>query len=129
MSKVDKLTKVVSVKVNDIRPKYDNLKEWMDDDDNVYIGRRGIVFIDGKRFPPNDSIWANPFKIDHLTTRYMAINQYRRYIIKKLDNGDIPYEELLKLKGKKLGCWCKTNDYIPCHGDVLIELLENYKCN
>lgn len=42
---------VVNVKVAFIRPEYQNLKEWMQDNKNVYIGRKGIVFVDGKRFP------------------------------------------------------------------------------
>lgn len=29
-----------------------------------------------------------------------------------------------ELKGKVLGCWCKTprNPDAPCHGDVLVEI-------
>ena len=59
---------VVNVKVGHIRPEYDNLKEWMEDPKNVYVGRKGIVFItmeDGKkeRFPKNDSVFCNPFKV------------------------------------------------------------------
>jgi hypothetical protein len=42
---------VVNVKVEYIRPKHKNLSEWMKDENNVYIGRKGVVFIDGKRFP------------------------------------------------------------------------------
>lgn len=30
---------VVNVKVGNIRPKYSNLREWMEDPTNVYIGR------------------------------------------------------------------------------------------
>ena len=41
---------VVNVKVNCIRPKYNNLEEWMTDPNNVYIGRKGIVFINSERF-------------------------------------------------------------------------------
>jgi hypothetical protein len=121
------MTQVVSVKVNSIRPQYDNLKEWMNDPNNVYIGRKGVVFIDGVRFPKYDSIWANPFKIDNGCTRIQAINKYRTYITNKLNNDEISIETLLTLKDKKLGCWCKDNDYIPCHGDVLVELINNYK--
>ena len=32
-------------------------------------------------------------------------------------------KELKKLKGKNLGCWCKPN---KCHGDRLLELIEEY---
>jgi len=56
-------TRVVNVKVAHIRPKYNNLAEWMADPNNVYIGRRGIVFIDKVRFPKENSAFANPFKI------------------------------------------------------------------
>jgi len=38
---------VVNVRVKSIRPKYNNLKEWIADGSNVYIGRGGVVFIDG----------------------------------------------------------------------------------
>lgn len=121
------MTQVVSVKVNHIRPKYNDLKEWMNDPNNVYIGRRGIVFVDGERYPKHDSVWANPYKIDRLNTRISVINKYRHYILNKLDRGEISYDELLELKGKKLGCWCKDTEYIPCHGDVLVDLIQNYK--
>ena len=46
----NKITTCVNVKVKYIRPFYNNLKEWMEDENNVYIGRKGVVFIDGKRF-------------------------------------------------------------------------------
>ena len=49
-------------KVNYIRPQFNNLKECLEDDNYVYIGRGGIVFIDGERFPKKNSVWANPFK-------------------------------------------------------------------
>jgi hypothetical protein len=42
---------VVNCKVKYIRPEYNNLKEWMNNPNNVYIGREGVVFIDKKRFP------------------------------------------------------------------------------
>ncbi len=112
-------TKVVSVRVTDIRPQYNNLYEWMQDPNNVYIGRKCIVFINGSRYPPNDSIWANPYKDgDNI------VGRYREYIINELNTGKISLVELNKLRGKTLGCWCKTKGLnIPCHGDVLLELL------
>ena len=51
------------------------------------------------------------------------IEKYREYIIKKLDKDPELVKELRQLKGKNLGCWCKPND---CHGDVLIELINEY---
>jgi hypothetical protein len=38
---------VVNVKVAYIRPQYDNLKEWMEDE---YIGRRGLFLLVEKDF-------------------------------------------------------------------------------
>ena len=69
-------TSVVCVKVASLRPKYNNLKEWMADSNNVYIGRRGIVFIKGERFPKKDSIWANPYKIGKDGTRDQVLKIY-----------------------------------------------------
>ena len=123
-------TNVVCVKVGDIRPGYNNLEEWMSNHNNVYIGRRGVVFVQNNmrkyRFPTEDSIWANPFKIKGDMTREAVISMYRNYIIDKLNRGEISREQLLQLKGKTLGCWCKEGGKdIPCHGDVLVELLNS----
>jgi len=107
---------VVNVKVKYIRPKYDNLKEWMEDSQNVYIGRRGIVFIDKERFPKIDSPFANPFKIEKDGTREEVIKKYREYILKKFTVDEIRF----KLEGKKLGCWCHPES---CHGDVLLQII------
>ena len=41
------MSSVVNVKVAHIRPKYNDLEEWTKDPNNVYIGRAGIVFING----------------------------------------------------------------------------------
>lgn len=115
-------TKVVNVKVTNIRPEgYQNLKEWCDDPDNVYIGRKGIVFVDSTRFPKKDSIWANPFKISVEHDRKSVIKKYEKYIRKKLDRDEISLEDLKRLKGKNLGCWCYPE---KCHGDVLVKLID-----
>ena len=123
-------TNVVCVKVGDIRPQYNNLEEWMSNPNNVYIGRKGVVFVQNHlkkyRYPKEDSVWANPFKIKDDMTREDVINMYRNYIVDKLNRGEISREQLLQLKGKTLGCWCKEGGKdIPCHGDVLVELLNS----
>jgi len=128
----NKCAQVVSVKVNNIRPQYNDLGEWMADSKNVYIGRKGVVFIvrDGNkiRYPPTDSIWANPYKISADMTREMCLYYYRHYIIDKLRTGSIAISELEQLNGKTLGCWCKEKGQnISCHGDILVELLEMHK--
>jgi hypothetical protein len=111
-------TTIVNVRVAFIRPQYDNLQEWVNDPNNVYIGRKGVVFINGCRFPENDSIWANPFKIGRDGDRETVLQKYKEYITARVGPA-----ELKKLAGKNLGCWCKPE---PCHGDILIELINEY---
>jgi hypothetical protein len=111
---------VVNVKVKFTRPKYDNLKDWMDDENNIYIGRKGIVFIDNKRYPQNDSYWCNPYKLSNHSLTDSLI-KYKMYIKNKLEKNP---DKILELENKHLGCWCAPNQ---CHGDILINLLNEYK--
>lgn len=114
---------VINVKVTNIRPKYNNLKEWVKDPNNVYIGRAGIVFIDNERFPKEASIFANPYKIDKDGNRDEVITKYKKYILNKISSDDTFAKELSSIKGKVLGCWCKPE---KCHGDVLLELVNQF---
>lgn len=114
---------VVNVKVINIRPKYKNLEEWMKDENNVYIGRAGIVFINGKRYPSKSSIFANPYKIGKDGERNDVIIKYKKYILDKINTSIEYQEEFEKIKGKNLGCWCSPE---KCHGDVLLELTNKY---
>ena len=78
----NKMTSIVNVKVKHIRPLgYDNLKEWMKDPNNIYIDRRGIVFIDKERYPKRNSIWANSYKIGK--------DGYRHEVIEKAIGSDV----------------------------------------
>ncbi len=120
---MDTTTTVVNCKVKYIRPKYDNLEEWINDKDNVYIARAGVVFVNKKRYPPSSSKFANPFKIGKDGTREEVIIKYRNHITNKVENDKSFKDELLSLKGKKLGCWCHP---LECHGDILVELIEKY---
>ena len=112
-------TKVVNVKVKYIRPKFHTLKEWMNHPNHIYIARKGIVFINKKRFPSKSSIWANPFKINKKTTRKDVLMKYEKYIKVNISNNPEKYN-LETLRGKVLGCWCHPAE---CHGDVLLKLL------
>jgi hypothetical protein len=70
---------------------------------DVYIGR--------------PSKWGNPFVIGRDGDREEVISKYRARIVNQPDlMAAIP-----ELRGKILGCWCAPK---PCHGDVLIELVE-----
>jgi hypothetical protein len=74
----------------------------------VYIGR--------------PSKWGNPFEIGIDGTRQEVISKYRDYV---LDTKAL-MDALLELEGKILGCWCHP---LPCHGDVLVELVRKYVTN
>ena len=108
-------TTIVNVKVQNIRPQYLNLKEWMNDDNNVYIGRAGIVFIDGERFPKQSSEWCNPYKITDELSRDECLDKYAKHLVRKLIDKKAMRKFML-LKGKNLGCWCHPE---ACHGDVI----------
>lgn len=114
---------VCNVKVKCIRPSYNDLREWMLNPNNVYIGRKGVLILDGNRFPENNSLWANPFKIDKTkdaeTERNRVLEAYHHYIIQKIEKENL-FTELEKLRGKNLGCWCAPQ---KCHGDILKHLL------
>jgi Domain of unknown function (DUF4326) len=109
-------TTLCNVRVKYLRPKYDNLKEWIEDENNVYIGRKGIVFVNGVRYPKENSVWHNPFKGEG------CIDRFRVYILEKLKDKDL-LTELIKLKGKNLGCWCHPE---PCHGNVVMEIISYF---
>ena len=87
---------------------------------DVYIGRPGP--------------WGNPwshrtgtaaqFKVD---TVEEAIVMYREDIERQIARDPTLFDLIVsELKGKVLGCWCKTkkDPDAPCHGDVLVELVE-----
>ena len=86
------------------------------DDYDVYIGRSNSKY---------SGIWGNPFShleksaaMYKVSTREEAVDKYREWVVKQ------PHlmAQLETLRGKRLGCWCKPK---ACHGDVLVELLEN----
>jgi len=68
--------------------KFDNLKECLENNKYMYIGRRGIVFIKtetGKeRFPKTDSVWANPYKVGKDGTLDEVLEKYEQYIKNKI---------------------------------------------
>lgn len=78
---------------------------------DVYIGRSGKGM---------QSIWGNPFSVKEYGLG-VCIEMYRNYILERLDNEPELLLELKKLKGKRLGCFCKPN---ACHGDVLVSIIE-----
>jgi hypothetical protein len=114
-------TKLVNCKVAFIRPKYKNLKEWIEDPDNVYIARAGVVFVDKVRYPKESSPFANPYKVGKHGTREEVVEKYKIYILEKIDS-DPEFKKLVEtLRGKTLGCWCSPE---LCHGNILLDILK-----
>ncbi len=62
--------------------------------------------------------WGNPFRIGVDGTRSEVIEKYRKWLLEQPDL----LADIEELRGKRLGCWCAPK---PCHGDVLVELLND----
>lgn len=75
---------------------------------DVYIGR--------------GSVWGNPYTVQAYG-RELCIQMYEQYIRLRLHQEPDLYLQLLALKGKRLGCFCKPK---ACHGDILIKLIQEY---
>jgi hypothetical protein len=90
-------------------------------DCDVYIGRR--VARGGWNLP--SSKWHNPHvaKDSNPESVQEAVNLYEKYVRKSPSLMD----SIEELRGKRLGCWCKTSPGAPCHGDVLVKLLNEAK--
>jgi len=76
---------------------------------DVYIGR--------------PSKWGNPFIVGRDGNREECVAKYREWIVTQ------PHlmAEIPKLRGKRLGCYCKSDgskSRVRCHGDVLVALAE-----
>ena len=75
---------------------------------DIYIGR--------------PSKWGNPFSHKEGTLAEFKVRD-RKEAIEKFEQYLLNNEELMsslhELKGKILGCWCKSTPNISCHGDVL----------
>jgi hypothetical protein len=128
---MDECTCVVNVGAAHLRPRYRDLAAWLADSDNAYIGRAGVITVNGQRCEREGSIWGNPFKVNHESERAKRIASYRAYVINKINDEGL-HAELESLRNKRLGCWCvycpKTYDPsepLVCHGQVLLELLHN----
>ncbi len=80
------------------------LKEEYD----VYIGR--------------PSIFGNPYHLKDELEREKIVEAYKIYFYDRLQRDEEFKREVLKLKGRVLGCYCKPK---KCHGDVIVEYLES----
>ncbi len=65
------------------------------------------------------SPFGNPFIIGVDGDRDSVIKKYEINIRRRPDL----LAQLVQLRGKRLGCYCKP---LACHGDVLVKLIEEY---
>ncbi len=113
-------TTVDNIHVKHLRQKgLANLREWMAGSNNIYVGRAGRVYIDKTVFPYRQSVWANPYNLKTLT-REESLARYEAHLRDMIAKDPSKKEELLALRGKNLGCWCKPES---CHADVLVKLI------
>lgn len=82
-----------------------NLRQWAEEP--------GLFARIDRRTP-----WGNPFVIPEDGDRATVIGRYRDH----LSGQPSLLARLPELEGKALGCWCAPQ---PCHGDVLIEVLND----
>lgn len=82
---------------------------------DVYIGRAM-----GQSF--TESIWANHNKVGPDMPRDAAVAGF----FEDLQESPELLAQVGQLKGKTIGCWCKSRDsrHLQCHGDVLAALAE-----
>ncbi len=82
----------------------------------IYIGRPSIL--------------GNPFKIGPDGTRLDVVEKYKDWLLTHIKMRDRIYNKLKEISemtkaGKHvyLGCWCAP---LPCHGDVIKEIIEQW---
>lgn len=99
---------------------YDNLREWIDDENNYLAIRSGRVFINKKIFHYRGSILSNPYAVKKYGIEN-CLNLYHQYI-------NNPTEEMLEEMYfiinnniKYIGCYCEPDS--ECHVDLLISKL------
>ena len=68
------------------------------------------------------SIFGNPFVLGRDGNRVEVIKKYKEWFYHTIKD-PIFLKEVQKLKGKRLGCFCKPDK--SCHCDVICEYLNN----
>lgn len=76
------------------------IKDWRKPENALYVGR--------------PTKWGNPF------AKHEDLALYRGHIEQQIKHGHL---DLAELKGRDLMCFCPLN--VPCHADILIEMLNN----
>ena len=129
-------TESVCVKISNLRKlkkkdgnNYTDLEDWMNTPGNIYVGRRGRIFIHDKEtgekkyFGYPESKYANPFNLKEMSLDE-SLTKYKEYLI----NSEI-IESVYELKGLKLGCFCERHmdsyGNPLCHAQVLVNIIKS----
>jgi hypothetical protein len=86
---------------------------------DVYIGRHGgrVTAV------PKRGCFGNPFP-EAKYGREKCISLFREYFLARVERDKAFRKAVLKLRGKRLGCWCKPQ---ACHGDIIKEWLDGQR--
>lgn len=118
----------VCVKVDELRPKYKNLKEWCNTPGNILVTRHGRIFLveNGERkiFTYPASEWQNPFKVQDYGLDE-CLRLYEKHLTECLKDEKCVKRFKLLLKMKEIGCFCKSGE--KCHRDIVLKYLNKYK--
>jgi hypothetical protein len=93
------------------------IKGWRMPKGAVYVGRPTHF---GNDWTMKDA--AIRGHLDPRVQRQWAIDAYRHDVMRNLNTPGTRWhrDELKKLRGKDLACWCPLDQ--PCHADVLLEI-------
>lgn len=134
--KVDRLRQTYKQKDIDLQ-KWINMKNEKGELVNLYVGRRGRIFITSQTVGPEgvkeknifhypDSKWGNPYKLD-VNKLNDSLVLYEKFIREK------HYDELPELACLHIGCFCDMKPYqnvkdfkCTCHTHILIKLFIEY---
>ena len=105
---------------------YNSFKAWIEDPKNVYIGPHIHKYV--QKYNGKESWWVNPYQAHFPKT---DANTLFENFIKR---NDVLLHAIGSLTDKVLGCWCEpvydsngeVNGLSQCHGNILIELYNEY---
>lgn len=108
---------VVNIKVEHLRKRgFTSLENWKQDKGHLYIG-----CANGWVAGATKSDWHNPFAV-----KKYGLEECLRFYEEHIRKSDL-YNRLEELaECTELGCYCKPG---PCHGDILLKLLEERRGN
>ena len=93
---------------------------------NIRTGDRGDVYVGrgaGGRVsavPGTRGYFGNPIPLLDEAEREKVLDEYRAYFERRIETDPTFRAEVLKLRGKRLACWCHP---AMCHGDVIASWL------